>query len=148
MRWWLILLLAGCAASRPAPTPPPVTPQAVDGAALYSQNCALCHQLDGSGQTGLYPPLAGSEWLKGDPRLPVRIVLAGLQGPVTVKGVRFDGQMPSFSNVLSDEELAAVLSYVRAEFNGVREPVPAALVARLRPERELPWTAAELKKAK
>jgi mono/diheme cytochrome c family protein len=146
MRWLLVLLLAGCTSA--PPPPPPTTPGAVDGAALYAQNCALCHQADGTGQAGLYPPLAGSEWLKGDPALPVRIVLAGLQGPVTVKGVKFDGQMPSFASVLSDGELAAVLTYVRGEFNGLREPVPAALVTRLRPGRELPWTAAELKKAR
>ncbi len=145
--WWLLALLLTACSPAPPPAPPASpTPTAADGAALFAQNCALCHQADGGGQPGLYPPLKGSEWLKGDPSLPVRIVLAGLQGPVTVNGARFDGQMPAFASVFSDAELAAVVSYVRSEFNGLKDPVPASLVAELRPSRELPWTAAELPK--
>jgi mono/diheme cytochrome c family protein len=84
------------------------------GKAVYNRpTCAACHQASGLGTPGQFPPLAGSEWvLEENPGRMIRIVLNGMQGPVTVKGVAFNNNMVPW-NVLSDEEVAAVITYVR-----------------------------------
>ena len=60
--------------------------QADRGKKVFSANCATCHQANGLGVTGQYPPLAGSEYVNGGTRRLGMIVLKGLQGPLTVKG--------------------------------------------------------------
>ncbi len=86
------------------------------GMAVYTKICAGCHQNDGNGSTSQNaPPLVGSEWvLEKDPARLVRIVLHGLSGPITVKGKEWGaGQMLAWKDVLSDEDIAMVLTYVR-----------------------------------
>jgi len=119
------------------------------GKRLFNGKCVACHQPDGKGRPGQFPPLAGSEWLLGKPELPVRIVLFGLQGDVTVAGQPFNGNMPVFADQLKDEQIAAVLSYVRQEWGNRADPISAELVARLRKgdQRKQPWTAEALKAA-
>ncbi|HEV2643364.1 MAG TPA: cytochrome c, partial [Candidatus Elarobacter sp.] len=65
---------------------------AANGAELFTR-CAACHQANGQGMPGAYPALAGSEWLNGNPEVPIRIVLHGLQGPITVKVASFNSAM-------------------------------------------------------
>jgi mono/diheme cytochrome c family protein len=121
---------------------------AVPGNLVFATICAPCHQTSGAGIEGQYPPLAGSEWAgAADPGLPVRIVLNGLQGPITVKGKNFSNQMPALGPQLSDEEIAAVLTFVRSSFGNKAGPVDAALVKKVRAEiaGQGPWTADKLK---
>jgi len=81
------------------------------GEAVYLANCAACHQPNGQGLAGAFPPLAGSDFLKGDRKAVMGAALFGLSGPITVNGVEYNGVMPSLGH-LRDEDLAAALSYV------------------------------------
>lgn len=111
------------------------------------QSCAACHQQDGLGVPGVYPPLAQSEWVVGRPDAATRIVLHGVRGPLEVAGVTYDQPMPSW-NVLKDDRLAAVLTYIRSSWGNEAEPVTAEAVAAIRREtsgRRRAWTAVELK---
>ena len=107
---------------------------AVDGAAVFAARCAACHQAGGGGLPGVFPPLAGSEWVAGSDRVLTAAVLHGIRGPLTVKGARYDGAMPAFAAQLKDEELAAVLTHVRGHWGNAAPPVSAATVAAVRGE--------------
>ena len=89
--------------------------RAVAGAAVYQQYCATCHLGDGQGDGTRYPPIAGSEWVTGDKKRLIRVVLNGLQGPITVKGQPFQGVMPP-QDYLTDQQVAEVLTFVRQRF--------------------------------
>jgi len=118
-----------------------------NGAAIYSAQCSACHQANGQGVPGAFPPLAESEWLLADAPIPVAIVHDGLQGKIEVAGNTFQGVMPKFGGNLSDAELAAVLSYARSEWgNGASEVDPAVVTEhkeRFGDRKE--WSAEELK---
>ena len=120
------------------------------GQAVYEMACLPCHQPEGRGLPGVYPPLAGSEWVQGDPSRLIRILLHGLKGPVQVGGQLYGGgeavPMPSMAG-LEDRQIAAVLSYVRQAFGNQSTDVSAEEVDRVRKateNRSEPWTAAEL----
>lgn len=118
-----------------------------DGRAVYVARCAACHMPTGDGIAGAFPPLAGSEWVLGDERVLVRVVLHGLTGEIEVAGEPYAGLMPPLGSVLSDAEIAAVASYVRGSWGNEAGPVTEATVARERAAtagRATPWTAAEL----
>lgn len=102
---------------------------AVDGEALFSSNCAACHQATGAGIPNLFPPLDGSEWVAMDSRVISNILLHGIEGEITVKGATYKGMMPPFGEKFSDSELAAVATYVRSAWSNSADPVDAALVA-------------------
>ncbi|MGI9091214.1 MAG: c-type cytochrome [Gemmatimonadaceae bacterium] len=119
---------------------------AANGAELFSR-CAVCHQANGQGLAGAYPPLAGSEWLVNNPEVPIRIVLHGLQGPITVKGASFNNAMTPFADQLSDAEIAAVISYERSSWGNNASAVTAAQVQAVRAATKAqtaPWTPADL----
>jgi mono/diheme cytochrome c family protein len=118
----------------------------VSGDVVYAGVCQACHQATGLGVPGQYPPLAGSEWLVQDAATPIRIVLFGLEGEVFVKGSRFDNKMTSFQDKLSSEEIAAVLSHVRASWGNRVPAVTPAEVDSLRKTTGTrgPWTAPAL----
>lgn len=110
-------------------------------------NCTQCHQDSGQGMPGTYPPLAGSEYVNGSPETLARVVLHGLHGELTVKGQRYNGEMPYWRQ-LKDEQIAAVMTYIRASWGNQASSVDAALVERIRKEdagREKPLEASELK---
>src|SRR4051812_46743516 len=99
------------------------------GASVYGTTCFACHLPTGLGQPGAVPPLAGSEWVVGSEERVVRIALYGLMGPVKVKGADFNGVMPPQGKVagsafpnLSDDRIAAVLTYVRQSFGNNAPP--------------------------
>lgn len=100
---------------------------AADGQALYGQYCASCHQANGQGLAGAFPPLAGSRVVTGDAAYLARVVLFGLQGPITVRGQNYDGNMPAFGS-LSDAQVAAILTYVRSAWGNAAGAVSAATV--------------------
>lgn len=135
-----------------APAPP-----ASPGKDLYVSGgaCAVCHGANGEGLTGVYPPLAGSAWVNGPEERLIRIMLHGLQGPVTVADKDYNGAaMPGFGQVArspfnwDDAKIAQVLTYIRQSWGNSRPPVTAENVARIR--REIgdrdPWTQEELLK--
>ncbi|MFM8903688.1 MAG: c-type cytochrome, partial [Verrucomicrobiota bacterium] len=122
---------------------------AEDGAQVYNTLCVACHGPDGKGLNGL-PPLVGSEWPKGPAERSIKIVLNGMTGPVEVAGMTYNIDMPPQGAVLSDEKIAAALTYVRDKFAGGAGAVTPAQVAAVRAQtakRATPWTAAELLKA-
>lgn len=84
------------------------------GRRAYGAYCVVCHQATGQGLPGQFPPLAGSEWVTApDPHRLIRLVLDGVQGPINVGGGGFNGAMPPWRDLLKDEEIAAVLTYIR-----------------------------------
>jgi mono/diheme cytochrome c family protein len=123
----------------------------VIGKKVFNQTCAVCHQASGLGVAGQFPPLADSEWVlskdwHGDNHI-VRIVLHGLQGTVTVKGQQYNNAMAPWGKTLKDEQIAAVLTYVRNEWGNKAPPIPKEFVAKIREEtkdRTDPWTQKEL----
>ena len=103
------------------------------GARVYNSYCASCHKPDGTGVPGTFPPLKGTQQVREDKTKLIRLVLAGLSGPITVSGVKYDAEMPAFS-FLSDQEVADVVGYVRSAFGQKQEPVTLAEVKRIRGE--------------
>ena len=105
----------------------------VVGKALFSANCITCHQANGEGLPGQYPPLAGSEIVLGPAvNHTIAIVLKGLQGPVTVKGQAFNNAMQPWEGQYTDQQLAAILTYIRSDWGNNGPPVPAELVKQVR----------------
>jgi mono/diheme cytochrome c family protein len=123
------------------------------GKRQYETVCAACHQVTGLGVEGVYPPLAGSEWVTGSPDRVIRILLHGLKGPLTVAGKQYGvAAMPAFGRVAgggynwNDDRVAAVLTYIRQSWGNAAEPITAdqvaAVVAQVGDRKE--WTADEL----
>ena len=123
---------------------------AVDGGLIYSNACMACHQATGQGIPGAFPPLAGSEWVIGSSEIVAKILLKGLSGPITVKGLEYNGVMPAFEEQLSDQEIAAVVQYIQKEWGNNRDSTLTAQgIGELREKfksRTQSWTADELKK--
>ena len=122
-----------------------------DGKQVYATTCAACHQATGEGVPGVYPPLAGSEWVNGEEAKVVRILLHGVTGPIEVAGETFNGMMPPWGGTLKDDDIAAVLTYVRSTWGNTGAPISSAKVASIRAattSRTTPWTAAELAQVK
>ena len=94
----------------------------IDGKQLYIGKCAACHQATGLGLAGVFPPLAASEWVVESPVTLTHILLHGIQGKMTVKGVSYQGLMPAW-NTLSDAEIAAVASYIRSDWGNKAAPI-------------------------
>jgi mono/diheme cytochrome c family protein len=126
------------------PKPPPVAAAegaegAADGASVFRDTCVACHQADGAGKPGEFPPLARNRDLFLAPGFPAAVALYGIAGPIEVRGATFDKAMPPF-DFLSDDEIAAVVAYVRASWGndairpaGFTDVTPAE-VAQLRAE--------------
>ena len=118
----------------PKEAPPKGAP--VDGAAIFSARCAACHQATGLGLPGVFPPLAGSEWVAGDEKVVVLAVIHGISGSLTVKGAKYNGAMPPFGPQLTDDEIAGVLSWVRSNFGNTAAAIGGEKVTALRKESE------------
>ena len=126
---------------------PTITPAQL-GKRVYANVCQTCHQPNGLGVPGVYPPLAGSEWVAGSEERLILIVLHGLNGPITVSGKEYNNAMAALGGSLKDDQIANVLTYVRQEWGNSASEVTAATVARVRGESGArgPHTAAELLK--
>ena len=120
------------------------------GGKLYSDRCQTCHQPNGGGNPGQAPPLAGSEWvLAQGPNRIIRIPIRGLQGPIKVKGVEWNLNMAAIGADLSDEEVAAVLTFIRKNWGNNAPRVTLEQVAKVRGEiKDHPdqFTPAEIEK--
>ncbi|BCU78355.1 PVC-type heme-binding CxxCH protein [Luteolibacter sp. LG18] len=117
------------------------------GAEVFSMICIACHGPDGKGVPETFPPLDGSDWLTGDPGIPINIVLNGLQGPIQVGEHKFNNIMAPLSN-LNDQQISDVLTYVRQSWDNDAAAVDVATVTKARAanKRTTMWTAGELRK--
>ncbi len=125
----------------------PLTAQ--DGGQLFTLYCSACHGADGKGATGgTFPPLAESPWLSGDPDRAVKVVLCGLTGPVDVLGKTYNLEMPPQGAVLPDDQIAAILTYVRSSWGNNASAVTPETVKTIRAAtaRKTAWTAPEILK--
>ncbi|MEO8473985.1 MAG: cytochrome c [Chryseolinea sp.] len=85
------------------------------GKEIYATQCITCHQEQGEGIEGVYPPIAKSDYLMADKKRSIQQLLKGLSGEIKVNGKGYDGVMNSFET-LSDAEISDVLNYVRNSF--------------------------------
>ncbi len=131
------------------PTREPAEPVEFDpilvGQRVYRQQCMACHQANGEGVAGAFPPLNDTDWVTGSKDRLIRVVLNGLQGPIVVRGNSYDGVMTPFSH-LSNQQIAAVLTYIRQEWDNDASEVTEEEVAAVRSEvgTRPQWTAEEL----
>ncbi|HVN42928.1 MAG TPA: copper-containing nitrite reductase [Steroidobacteraceae bacterium] len=112
------------------------------GESRFTGTCSVCHQANGAGLEGVFPPLAGSDYLMADKKRSIAIPLNGLTGPVTVNGKKYDSVMPPMSQ-LNDDEIANILTYVRNSWGNKGEAVTAAEVAEVRKNTPRPAGAAD-----
>jgi mono/diheme cytochrome c family protein len=137
-----------------APAPPKITaltkPELArfeKGKTIFTSLCAPCHQPHGYGLDGLAPPLVDSDWVLGKPDVTAKIVLNGLGGPIKVGNRTWDLSMPPMG-MLSDEDAASVLTYIRREWEHNASPIDAKFVAGVRKQSAThpnSWTAEELR---
>ena len=156
----ILLLAGGCSRSTPATNeskaekkPEPAqaaitaaTPERLNqGKAVFARTCAACHQPNGAGVKGVFPPLEPTV-VSADPVRLIRIVLHGLQGPMTVAGVNYNSVMPPQGAMLKDHEIANVLTYVRHTWGNQAGAIEPEAIAdeRAKTKRTNMWTWAEL----
>jgi mono/diheme cytochrome c family protein len=109
------------------------------GREIYSNVCAGCHQADGRGKEKMAPSLIGSRYVVGNAAVTARILLAGKEGA--------GGMMPPFAASLTDEQIAAVITYLRREWGHTASPVERADVREVRgltASHKGPWSDEEL----
>lgn len=122
------------------------------GQEVYTANCIVCHQTTGQGIPGAFPPLVGSDWVLGNPERVASIVMNGLSGPIEVNGIPFFSAMPGLGATLTDEQIAAVVTFVRGntEWEHEASEVSEKMVADLRSRyggKIMMWTVPELQQA-
>ncbi|MCS6809157.1 MAG: cytochrome c [Bacteroidota bacterium] len=120
------------------------------GASVFNQKCAACHQANGKGLPGIYPPLVGSELAQhSDVSIPIRIVLHGFQGKIQRAGKEYNGVMTPWKDALSDQEIADVLTTVRSSWGNNASAIDPKDVAEVRVKtlaRPGAYTEEELRK--
>ena len=99
-----------------------------DGKQVYAGKCSACHQANGAGLAGVFPPLVASEWVLGDDKILINILLHGVNGELVVKGNTYNGAMPAWKS-MSDDELAAVMTYIRTDWGNQGAVITAKAVA-------------------
>lgn len=115
------------------------------GEKIFRNNCAVCHQGTGVGVPGVYPPIAGSDWVTEHPQVLARVLINGLNGPIEVMGGKYNGNMPAFGPTglnLSDKDLAGVMTYIRQEWGNSAPDMTVAMVESykaLYASRSSPW---------
>jgi mono/diheme cytochrome c family protein len=130
-------LLKGGATAAPSPMLTAMKPKSTlgkpaagvgNGAAIFSANCSSCHQANGKGVTGTFPPLANNSTVTGPSAKVITIVKNGLTGPVTIAGTTYNGAMPAWKGKLTDAEIAQVISFIRTAWGNHAAPVTVAQV--------------------
>jgi mono/diheme cytochrome c family protein len=101
------------------------------GKKVYENTCLACHQVNGSGVPGMNPPLKKTKWVLGDKKTLIGVVLKGLDKEIEVNDETYSNTMPSFA-MLSDKEIADVLTFVRNNFGNKASPVTEADVKKVR----------------
>ncbi|WP_341255699.1 copper-containing nitrite reductase, partial [uncultured Pseudoalteromonas sp.] len=100
------------------------------GQRVYEANCMACHQANGEGIPGAFPPLAKSDYLNNNPLLGVNAIIKGLSGPIKVNNVNYNGVMPAMN--LNDEDIANVITFVLNNWDNAGGKVSAEQVAKQR----------------
>lgn len=105
-------------------------PQATvgNGASIFTTNCSSCHQANGKGLPGAFPPLAGNSVVVGSASKVIHIVKNGLTGSVTINGNTYNGVMPAWKSKLSTADIAHVVSYIRTSWGNHASTVSTAQV--------------------
>ncbi len=120
------------------------------GKVLYLTKCMACHQINGQGLDPVFPPLAGSPWLKDDGTRAIKIQLIGMTGPLELMGKKYNTAMPPIQPPLTDQQVSDVINYVRNSYsNKVSGVITAEKVAEIRKglgARKAMWTPAEILK--
>lgn len=110
--------------------------QFVEGQKIYHRegHCVTCHQANGKGLDPAFPSVEKSPWVEGDPDRLIKLAMYGLMGPLEVNGKKYDGQVPMtpFAGMLKDEEMAAVLTFVRNSFGNKGDAIAPAQVKAIR----------------
>ena len=112
------------------------------GETLFAGTCSVCHQANGAGLPGVFPPLAKSDWLGADPRKAIAVVLNGMSGPIKVNAQDYNSVMPPMSQ-LNDDEIANILTYVANSWGNAGGRVDRADVAKVRASTPRPKGAAD-----
>ncbi|MBP6758511.1 MAG: cytochrome c [Flavobacterium sp.] len=99
---------------------------AAKGKAVYAKTCIACHQATGAGVPSAFPPLAKSDYLNADVNRAIKQVIKGSNGPITVNGKKYSTPMPA--QVLNDQEIADVLTYVYSNWGNSKKVVTVAMV--------------------
>ena len=108
-----------------------VEQSAAAGKTLFAGNCSTCHKAEGEGMEGIFPPVAGSDFLKGDREAVIAGVINGRTGPITVNGKDYNSVMPPMSN-LNDDEIANILTFVYNSWDNPGGQITAGEVAKVR----------------
>jgi nitrite reductase (NO-forming)/hydroxylamine reductase len=108
----------------------------LDGEALYQVNCSACHQREGQGLAGAFPPLASSDYFRGKPQALIEATIKGLSGPITVNGVEYNNVMPAVA-YLTDAELATLLTYVQNSWGNDGTEITVEQIAEYRKQEGL-----------
>ena len=104
----------------------------LEGSILYKTYCANCHQGDGKGDGGRFPPLESSEYVTGDKNQLINIILNGLQGKITVNDKTYNGFMPPHKDILDDHAIASIATFIRNRFGHVKGSVSTLEVTAIR----------------
>ncbi|MRI00856.1 c-type cytochrome [Kriegella sp. EG-1] len=108
---------------------------AVGGEKLYYQYCSACHQTNGKGASGRFPPLVNTDWVTGDSNRLIQVLLKGMEGSLEVNGEVYNGVMPQHS-FLKDQEIAQILTYIRSNFGNSASEISAEQVSESRKKIE------------
>ncbi len=102
------------------------------GEQIYISRCSSCHQYNGQGLGQDFPPLAGTDWVTGDKKRLITVILEGLSGEIDVNGVTYNGAMPPWEQFLDDEQVAILLTYLRSSWGNSASPVSSEEVKAVR----------------
>lgn len=129
----LLLLLSSCGGKKTNTLSNKATSSSIEneGKNVYLKYCLACHQTDGSGVPGMYPPLKNSDWLGKDKEILIRQILEGIQGIIVVNGKEYNQIMPK-QDYLTDKQIANVLSYVLKEMGNLPDSITVSDVAKVR----------------
>jgi mono/diheme cytochrome c family protein len=108
--------------------------QAEEGKDIYQKHCLSCHQVNGSGVPNMIPPLQQSDWINGDKKRLISVLLNGLQGEIVVNEDIYRQAMPK-QDYLTDEQIAKVLTFIRQNFENEASPVKPGEVSKMRPPK-------------
>lgn len=133
-------------ATPPGAPAPSAAPEALssNGATLFAENCAICHQETGEGVPRQFPPLAGNPDLFKSHDFPALVILHGLRGKIEVGGNTYNSDMPGF-DFLTNEEIAAIVTYIRSAWGNDKlrpaglSPLDAAAVKQVRLSNKTPY---------
>ena len=107
----------------------------IGGAKIYQQYCSTCHQMNGKGASGRFPPLINTDWVTGDTERLIKVMLNGMEGSLRIEDEVYNGAMPQHS-FLKDEEIAQVLTYIRSSFGNEASEITEKQVQKIRKEQE------------